>query len=652
MKRITYILVMAVFALALIGASVAAAEDDGAWYEGSLKAGTTWTAQGRLHADESGSKGGLEYNALVGKRWTGVFGGDINAEKDGWAINFDGLYRDVNDQDYEGMLSLKRVVVYKADYSRLYHRLGHDSLSNLEAHVFSGSGSAGGQTPRTDGSYSTGGRNTIGTASVYHTDMDPTNQYAISRQLFNHSVDFHIPQIPGLGISFHHRYEQRAGDKQAMTNSKCRACHIVSDTQQIKEINNDYGPDVNLRIGTMAFSYSYRHREFNVDNEDMSMIYNKTLGPSSLGGDREDFRNRVQYNYDSGELPYSRVPENRRDKHNAKFRWDLSEHTTLNAYYLYSSNENISTRGAYDALTGNYDDTLKLKDNTFGGKITAHVMHGLTLNLFGKYQALDNSDVYVEKEQLHNSYTAGGGDTMTLAEGYIAHGADPAEVHEYIEPEYERVSGYDSNNFKIGISAAWKVLRNLKLNGEYEFTKENRDHYAHHHVPESTKEHLFKLGADYHFSHSLKFALDTKFALIDDAYRLNDATCTPDGTYGEYGAKTGNTAAAANQYDLERAYAPAIYDRRTADRSNRPDQIYEVKFKTYWNAMSMLNTNFHIKYRYSKNGEIDGRDWSNNFLMTGLNIMANPIRNLTISGGYTYMYDSYDSQYCIAIYDG
>lgn len=647
MKRITYILVMAVFALAIIGASVAAAEDESAWYEGSLKAGTTWTAQGRLHADESGSKGGLEYNALVGKRWTGVFGGDVNAEKDGWAINFDGLYRDVNDQDYEGMLSLKRVVVYKADYNRLYHRLGHDSLSNLEAHVFSGSGSAAGQSPRsgtdpvTGITYDTGGANTIGTASVYHTDLDPTNQYAISRQLFNHSVEFHIPQIPELGISFHHRYEQRAGDKQAMTNSKCRACHIVSDTQQIKEINNDYGPDVNLRIGTMALSYSYRHREFNVDNEGMEMLYNRTRN-----GTVEDFQNRVQYNDRTGELPYSRVPENRRDKHNAKFRWDVSEHTTLNAYYLYSSNENISTRGEYDALTGNYDDTLRLKDNTFGGKITTHVTHGLTINLFGKYQALDNSDVFVEKEELENQ--GGADDGLTLAEAYVAHGADPAEVEEYLELESERVSGYDSNNFKIGLSAAWRVLRNLKLNGEYEFTKENRDHYAHHHVPESTKEHLFKFGADYHFSHSLKFALDTKFAFIDDAYRLNNATCTPDGSYGEYGSK----GDLDDYYDIERAYGPAIYDKRTADRSNRPDQIYEVKFKTYWNAMSMLNANFHVKYRYSKNGEIDGRDWNNNFLMTGLNIMANPIRNLTIAGGYTYMYDSYDSQYCIAIYDG
>ncbi len=630
MKRITYILVMAVFALALIGASVAAAEDDGAWYEGSLKAGTTWTAQGRLHADESGSKGGLEYNALVGKRWTGVFGGDINAEKDGWAINFDGLYRDVNDQDYEGMLSLKRVVVYKADYSRLYHRLGHDNLNNLEAHVFRGADAAGGQQPRWvyPGDYpDPGDLETIGTASVYHTDLDPTNQYAVSRELLKHSVAFHIPQIPEFGLSFQHRYEQRKGDRQAMTNSKCRSCHIVSDTQQIKETNNEYGPKLNLRIGTMALEYSYLHREFSVDNEAMEMTYNTSGDP---------FQNRLQYDKTDGNLPYSRVPENRRNKHNAKFRWDVNEHTTLNAFYLYTNNQNISTRGDYDILTGNYDDTAKLKDNTFGGKITTRVMHGLTLNFFGKYQALDNSDVYVEANERES-----GTPPITLAEGYENAGYEP-----YYETEYERVSGYDSNNWKIGISAAWRVLRNLKLNGEYEFAKENRDHYAHHHVPESTKEHLIKLGADYHLSHALKFALDTKFVFIDDAYRLDHASCTPDEEFGGYGGLPDDL------YDMSRAYEPAIYGERTASRSNRPDQIYEVKFKTYWNAMSMLNTNFHIKYRYSKNGEIDGRDWNNNFLMTGLNIMANPIRNLTIAGGYTYMYDSYDSQYCIAIYDG
>ena len=150
-----------------------------------------------------------------------------------------------------------------------------------------------------------------------------------------------------------------------------------------------------------------------------------------------------------------------------------------------------------------------------------------------------------------------------------------------------------------------------------------------------------------------KLNIRTKFEFIDDAYRLNDATCAPTERYShnEYGSKPNP----ASFYDIERAYGPAIYDRRAADRSNRPDHVYEVKFKTYWNALSMLNTNFHIKYRYSKNhhtGDNHHDAWDNNFLMTGLNIMANPIKNLTISGGYTYMYDSYESEYCIALYDG
>ncbi len=627
MKRITIVLVMAVFALAYIGASVAAAEED-TWYEGSIKAGTTWTAQGRLHADEAGAKGGLEYNALVGKRWTGVFGGEIKADKDGWAIGFNGLYRDLNDQDYEGMLSLKRIVIYKADYNRLYHRLGHDSMNNLEAHAFRGADAAGGQQPRWifPGDYPGAGEPaTIGTASVYHTDLDPTNQYAISRELLKHSVTFNIPQIPELGISFYHRYEQREGDRQAMTNSKCRSCHIVSDTKEIKETNNEYGPKLSLRIGTMAMEYSYMHREFDAHGDDMFMTYNNSGAP---------FENRLQYDLSEGDLPYSVVPDSRRDKHNAKFRWDINKHTTLNAYYLYSNNQNTSTRGDYDILTGNYDDTLKLKDNTFGGKITSHIMHGLTINLFGKYQALDNSDVYIEANEKSDGGT-------TLADGYRAAGYEP-----YFETEYERVSGYDSNNWKVGIGAAWRILRNLKLNGEYEFSKENRDHYAHHHVPKSTKEHVFKLGVDYHFSHSLKFAFDFKGELIDDAYKLIDASCAPNEDFGGYGGLPGDL------YNMSRAYEPAIYGERRADRSNRPDRVAEFKFKTYWNAFSMLNTNFHVKYRYAKNGEVDGRSWNNNFLMTGLNIMANPIRNLTISGGYTYMYDSYDSEYCIAIYDG
>jgi len=640
---------MVVSVLAFGISTVTASEDD-KWYEGKIIAGGTTTLQG-LHSDESGAKGGLEYNSVVDKKWTTVLGGNLFVNKDGWAASVDGLYRDVNDQGYDAMFSLQRVIVYKTDYSRFYHRLGHDYMDNLDAHAFDSPKDKNGQTPRsgtdpvTGITYDTGGKNTIGTASVYHTDLDPTNQYGIQRSLWKNKVDFHIPQIPELTLTFNHRYEEREGDQQAMTNSKCRACHIVSNTKWVEEQTYDLGPKLALRIGTMALEYSYMHREFTTSGDDMMLQYNNTYKAPG----QEDFLNRMQYNSADGPLPYSQVPESKRDKHNAKFRWDIDGHNTFVASYVYSNNQNTSTSGAYDILTGNYGDELELKSNTFSGKFTSHVAHGLTINFFGKYQDIDNSDAYIEKIQKTNQLP---NDTMTLAEGYIAHGYDPAEVYDYINPSYECASGYDSNNWKLGLNAAWRVLRNLKLKGEYEFAQENRDNYDIHHVPDTTSEHLIKLSGDYHLGHSLKFGLDYKMAFIDDAYRLKHATCTPDNSFGGYGAKVSDPLAADNQYDMRRAYEPAIYGARTADRSNQPDQIYEVKFKTNWQAMQALSANLHVKYRYSENGEIDGRDWNQNFLMAGFNVMSSPIKNLTISGGYTYYYDTYDSEYCIALYDG
>lgn len=656
-KKIYCLIVAVVFILASGVAAATASEDDEKWYEGKITVGGTTTLEG-LHSDDSGSKGGLEYNAVVGKKWTTVLGGELDVDKDGWAFSFDGLYRDVNEQDYEGMLSLQRVLVIKTDYTSMYHRLGHDYLENLEAHACSGSGGCVQQSPRTGTdpdtgiTYDTEGQNTVGTASVYHTDTDPTEMYAIHRSLWENEIDFHIPQIPELTLSFNHRYEEREGDQQALTNSKCRSCHIVSSTQWVSEQNHDLGPKLALKIGTMAMEYSYMHREFSIDSDEMRNLYNNTMGPTTLGGDREDFLNRVQYNSSSGELPYSEVPESTRDKHNAKFRWDVNGHNTFVASYVYSENKNTSTDEPYDILTGNYGDDISLKSSTVSAKFTSHVTHGLTLNFFGKFQDLDNDEVDIEKIQLANSYTAAGGDTMTLAEGYIAHGEDPETVYEYLNTSYERQSGYDSNNWKLGLNAAWRILHGLKLKGEYEYGQEKRDNYDIHHVPETTSEHLIKLSGDYHLGHSLKFGLDYKMAFVDDAYRLKHATCTPDSSYGVYGVKTGSTSAAENQYVLSRAYETAIYGERTGDRSNQPDMFYEVKFKTNWQAMRTLSTNLHVKYRYSQNDEVDGSDWNQNFVLAGLNVLANPIKNLTISGGYNYFYDKYESMYCIAIYDG
>ncbi len=632
MRKITVCMLTAIFALAIAGATAVCAEEDGKWYSGELKVGATVVPE-KLSGDESGAKGGTEYNSLFNKRWTTYLGGNLDAMKDGFAFSFDGLYRDVDEQDYSGLVSLKRVINFKTDYSRFYHRLDHDYMENLNAHVFPPASTGWKNWGSSPDLADIPGGKTVGSANVYNTDLDPDNFYGIARAEWKNKVDFNIPMLPGLKLSFNHRFEERKGDKQVMTNSKCLACHVVSNTQNIHETTNDYAPKASLRIGTLAMEFSYLHREFETSNEDMSLVYNGLKG-------KELFLNRLQYDNTTGELPYSRTPDSSKDSFKGKFRWDINAHNTFTANYIYSQSTNNSVDGAYDILMGKYGDEINLDSNIFNAKFHSRINRAFSFNLFGRYQDLDNDAVDIEKNVRTNPAGAPGG-AVTLSEGYINNSGSS-----YFEEEESRPSGYDGNAYIIGTDLTWRVMRGLKVKFGYEFEREKRDNYEHHHVPESTKEHKFNLATDWRINHNLKFDFDYKFEYIDDPYVLKDAECTPDGAYGVY------SGLPAGLYDVDRAYAPAIYDERTAARSNLPDQVHEIQLKSHWHPLHILSTNFHVKYRYAKNGDVDGRDWKQNMVMAGLGGILTPMRNLVLSAGYTYMYDKYDSQYCIALYDG
>ncbi len=632
MKRIILFLIAGAFALSTAWVSAGFCGDDEKWYSGQLKVGAT-TALDKLHGDESGAKGGAEYNSSVGYKWTTYLGGNLELSKNGFDFSADALYRDVDDQDYKGAVSLRRILIYKADYSRFLHRLDHDYMENLQAHIFPPASTGWSNWGKSPDLADIPGGKTVGTANVYHTDLAPEDMFEIAHSQLQHGVKFNIPELPNVKLSFNHRLEERKGERQAMTNSKCLSCHIVSRAQKVDETTNDINPKLSLTLGTLSLEFSYMHREFNADNEDLTNVYNGLVG-------KELFQNRLQYDRTTGEVPYSRTPDSTKDTYKGKIRWDINRHNTFIANYVYSQSTNRSTRGAYDILTGNYGEELDLDSNIVNARFHSRLSRSLSLNVFGKYQNLDNENVNIRKNVRKNPPSAPGGD-VTLSEGYINQSG-----YSFFEEDEVRRSGYNSDTYQVGTDITWRVMRGLRVKAGYEFKREQRNNYRYHNVPHSTKEHLVTLSTDWRTSHNLKFDFDYRFEYYNDPYELKKAQCTPSGSYGVYGGLP------ADLYDVTRAYEPAIYSKRVASRSNMPEYAHEFKFKTHWRPISMLATNAHVKYRYANNSDIDGADWTRNFLMAGFTATLTPAKDFVFTAGYTYLYDSYDSQYCIAIYDG
>jgi len=486
-------------------------------------------------------------------------------------------------------------------------------------------------------------RSTLGAANVYNTDWNVQDRYYANRSEWNNSMKFNIPSLPGLKIGFDHRLEKREGCKQAMTMSKCSGCHIESYSKNLDETTNDYVPKVSFQAGALSMEYSYLHREFDDDSENMMNEYNtlaeghaKPLTASPPGGDFDallqfpDY-NRLPTDTTSYYLPFSRTPDSTKDSNNMRLRYDIDDHNVITGGIVYSKIANTSTDGGVAGLfssqnVGLYGDDLELESTALMAKWNSRIAKPLNLTVHGKYQTLRNDDVFIDVN-----------DAATLAR----YTNEP-----YTSLDYTRLSGYDLDILSTGFDLVWKAMHGVTVSGGYEFHQEERQNYDAHGVPETTDEHTFKLKGDWRVNSKVKLGLGYKLELIDDPYALEKAMSLPDGSFATY---NGPTTAGSN-YNF--TYFPNIYDARTDTRSNQPESVNELSFKANLTPMETLATNFYSKYRYAENSDLGGSDWQQDLFNLGLNVVATPTQKFTVTAGYDYFYDTIDSMYCVAIYDG
>jgi hypothetical protein len=566
---------------------------------------------------------------------------DLNYRAEGVSLDFFGRFETTDDQEYSLKGAINRVFLFETDYSEFTHRLDHDYLENLNAHIFRlATGTNGDPTglpgaplvgTNPNGSVITtgaGSQSTMGAAGVYNTDWNVADRYYANRSEWNNSMKFNIPSLPGLKIGFDHRLEKREGCKQAMTMSKCSGCHIESYSKNIDETTNDYVPKVSFQAGALSMEYSYLHREFDDDSQDMMNGYN-TLAEAHLG-----FAPLLQFSgATDSSLPFNSMPDSTKDSNNMRLRYDIDAHNVITGGIVYSKIANTSTDGGVAGLfssqnLGLYGDDLELESTAMMAKWNSRLSKVLNLTVHGKYQTLRNDDVAIDVN-----------DAGTLGK----YANEP-----YTSLDYTRLSGYDLDILSSGFDLVWKAMHGVTVSGGYEFHQEERQNYFAHEVPETTDEHTFKLKGDWRVNSQVKLGLGYKLELIDDPYALYRAVCPSDAGFATYGG----SAVAAGGTDYYRTYEENIYSQRTGTRTNQPESVNELSFKANFTPMQTLATNLYSKYRYAENSDLGGSDWQQDLFNLGLNVVVTPTQKFTVTAGYDYFYDTIDSMYCVAIYDG
>ncbi len=625
-------------------------------YEAEINVGGTLADD--LDDKEDGAKGVSEYNSIYDKSSSVYLGGKLLYRSNSFDFDANGRFQDSDDQAYGANLSLNRIFIYKTKYNEFLHRTDHDYLRNLQAHIYraDSDGAAGKADPTVlpfacpdpnntafcnalpDTDSKTPGwqnaRATLGAPNVYYTDHNPNANYETSYADWTNKFKLNLPNLPQLKLGFDHRYQRREGCAQSKTMSKCSGCHIESFSKSVDETTNEYSPYVDVQMGPLAVKYTYSYRQFEDDSESMHNTYSN-LASAHVA----PFTSNLQFDGSEGALPFSRTPDSIKSTHALKTRLDVTKNNIFTTGIVYSKTDNQSTDGSYNPLTGKYDTELQMDSVSVMAKWHTKLNKRLSFTVHGKYQDIDNDELFIDVND--NNYLPS-----------LASGASKVPRSQYYGLEagywdWIRKSGYDSEIYSFGADIAYKATHSLHIKGGYDYHLEHRDNYEHHDVPEDTTKHTFKLSGDWHAKRNVKFGLGYKLMLANDAYAVTNAMSPPDGSFGSYACPS-----VSGTESFDRSYDPNIYSQRTKDRSNQPDLAHEFNLKLNLMPTNTFNTNFYAKYRIAENSEIEGGNWEQNLFNGGVNLVLTPSQKMTFTAGYNYFFDTYDSNYCVAIYDG
>jgi hypothetical protein len=501
-----------------------------------------------------------------------------------------GNYYEDEDYSVSADIDLKRMFREEFYYFRMPHFLEHDPLKNLNA-VFRNSAGAEAE-PVTE-----------------YTDLNPGDEYMIRYSTVKSKTTYRLPFLPGSEVFFDYRREQRQGHRQVTAMSKCSSCHVVSQSREINEYTEDLNPGFKAKFGNeksgwLTVRYDYLKRRFGETGTDPTNLYDPAVHPAS---GIPMFTNRVQY--DNERLPFNVVPSSEKDSHTVKAHGQLPQIATdVFASYVNSSTKNMEE--------GNKSDL-----DSFIGRITNTLIPGLMLSGKFRWMDIDNDDVFVQVNE--RPALAGPQVGQTYSQAYP------------FDPEFYRESVMNRRVYETEISAKYRLLKHLTLNGGFEWRSTDRDYYEVEPGETTTNEYIGKVGLNFRKAR-LYGNINYEHQSISDPFANLKAACNPSGI----NPTTGSPFTGLQYFQL--------YDMRTRTLSNLPNEKDQVSTSITWSA----SPNFSVSgyYRYINQSNDFGWDQEAHMPSISLWVALSPKLNFTLS--YLYDYQKTNSLICEPVFNG
>ncbi len=510
----------------------------------------------------------------------------VSSHADWGSIFFQGAFQSSSTNAGELDFDIKRIVRSQNTYEKFPHQLGHDPMENLEATSINGK-------------------------VVWHTDLDPYQEYSLDYAVFGSRTEIQIPSFRALTLGVDFREQNRTGHRQAFTTAHCDTCHTYSQTHDLDERTSDGTLDAKVAWRGGFAKASFTSRDVSYGTSSVPAQFDDALHPELQV---PVFDNRLQYDADVGTVPADLWPDFNKDK----TRLDLVFNNVL-GFSVTANGVWTETQNEYTGLKMKYD----------GYMLTAAKgwKNGFRFRWRGNAYQIDNDNVYVpviEREGI-----AGPQAGLTYSEIY-------GETFDGI-----RYSAANRDVFESKADVSYRFGRKLgTLRGFWEYSTIDREYYQVLPGESTTTTNL--LGASWraHPAKKLRFDANLKYADINNAFSLIDGACS-----------TLVSDAYPNPWNPETPQYPDFQDARVADTTASPSGWLRADLGLSYSAG---RTTFTGKYIYWDGDNSDGNltDWSRQSNTALVTVWSAPAESWSWYATYTWMDSDLGVPACIPVFDG
>ncbi|PLX98874.1 MAG: hypothetical protein C0623_11070 [Desulfuromonas sp.] len=525
----------------------------------------------------------------------------LEAAKGGVAADLDLNYQGGNSrtdiQSQELNLDLNRLIRIHSESETMEHWGDHDTLDYLNATM--------------KGSGTTTNTATDKQPAIASDDLTPEEDFMIIRREMKNEADIALPQLPGVTLHVGYRTEEREGTEQAITLSKCAACHVVGESKQINEKTEDLTAGLTGKFGGLTIEYDYLNRLF--EEQAAAPTYRVDVANApDLPYPTGNFDGRLLYDYPD-ELAYNETPDSQKQSHSAKVRVDMVNGSELVGSYVYAEAKSDKA-GDPDIYSLNVNE-LTSELNAYGAKFKTRLGKSMILTLSGKVQEI-------------------AGDDFTLTYEAVS-GAN------YVQ-NFSSEETRDELDLKADLLIRLAKGQTVRLGYEYEEIDREHNDLG------DTEASIYKLAYNGRLSKALSVRVKYQYEDIEDPFRNHNAANVPL-TDVNGSAGTGVVITAASGVDLR--YGDAFYDRREDDLTNMPEEVHEAKVSTTWSPSSQFSTTLYARVRQESNDVINN-SYEQSVFAPGASMWFATTGGLNLTMAYNFNKEETENKMCVGWYHG